>query len=352
MLNNFYKGKKVLVTGGFGFKGSWLCKWLNMLGAEVSVYSEVLYLNNLLFSSLKLSKTTNTKIGSCEFKGNFKNFLQEVKPDIIFHLAAQSLVRKSYKSPYDTFLSNIMGTVSLLQNVHELGLNCSIVNVTSDKCYKNNNKQRKFFIENEPLGGYDPYSASKACSEIVTESYYNSFFKEKIGVATARGGNVIGGGDWSEDRLIPDIINAIINEESITLRFPNATRPWQHVLDCLSGYLTLGKVVSENPINYSGAYNFGPDTYKQLTVKETVEKCLSIWNINTKYVIEQEDKLYESSFLGLDITKSKEKLGWKPLYNYDEAIKKTMLWYKEFYKNRNRILIFTEKQIEEYMSEL
>lgn len=344
----FYKGKRVLVTGHTGFKGSWLIMWLNLLGAEVIGYSlEPVYDYNM-FDLCGLNKGIVHIIGDIRDNEKLHKTILEYKPEIVFHLAAQALVRASYKEPYYTFDTNIMGTVNLYESIRATDTVNTIITVTSDKCYEN-----KEFVygyrEIDPMGGDDPYSSSKGCVELITASYRKSFFDKKdIAISTVRAGNVIGGGDWSNDRLIPDCVRAINNNEEIVLRNPHSVRPWQHVLEPLSGYLWLGVLMYENQKKYSSCWNFGPEGDDNFTVEKIVRYFIDKWQKGS-YSVDNSNHPHEASQLNLDISKAKFYLGWKPIFSVSEAIEKTVNWYKEFYFSKNKSLnSFSVKQLNEY----
>jgi len=353
IFNDIYKNKKVLITGHTGFKGSWLSLWLTLLGAEVVGFSLSPNTEPNLFNVLNLEKHLTSIIGDIRDKDTIEKVLIQYKPDFIFHLAAQPLVRRSYQEPHLTFETNIMGTVNLLEAVRKSNFEGVIVNVTSDKCYENTGCISSF-KENDPMGGYDPYSASKGASEIVTAAYRNSFFNpecygvsHRVALASARAGNVIGGGDWSEDRLIPDIVRALFKEEEIIIRNPHAVRPWQHVMECISGYLLLGAKLYGNPIEFAEGWNFGSNENTIMTVEEILLKSLELWG-SGNYKIIPENFLKEAAFLKLDISKAKEKLGWQPVYNINQSLEKTISWYKNYYFQGADMFEFTKSQIEEY----
>lgn len=332
---DFWASKKVLLTGHTGFKGSWFVKILHGLGCEVlgcglaPETSPALYQQVETFALLE-----NQKYSLPEFIDiNNANFLKEVfdlfKPDIVFHLAAQPLVLEGYKNPVGTFQTNVMGTVNLLNAAEESQSVDAIVVITTDKVY-HNVEQIWPYRENDKLGGKDPYSASKACTEIVAAAYRDSFFsKRNIGLATARAGNVIGGGDWSSNRLIPDIIKAAFSEEPISLRYPHATRPWQHVLEPLWGYLRLAECLYQNKFEYSRAYNFGPEMNDNLSVIEVTKLVASQLMIDMSIITDVDTEFAESQFLNLDSTQSKQDLGWYPKMSATDAIALTCDWYQK-----------------------
>lgn len=353
---NFYKGKKVFVTGASGFKGSWLCLWLKLLGAEVMGYSLEPNTNPSMFLALGIDKEINNVYGSILEKRKLKKAMQSFQPDILFHLAAQPLVRYSYAEPVLTYETNVMGTLNVLNAAYKCPSIKSFVNITTDKCY--DNKEIKHpYSEDEPLGGYDMYSSSKACVEIMSASFRRSFLQggKMYSMATARAGNVIGGGDWALDRLIPDCIRAINedlenNEEpKIEIRNPIAVRPWQHVLEPLSGYLTLGQKLFKTGRKYTQAFNFGPNTESVLTVADVAKKVTEKYG-RGKVIVGKKSPLHEANLLMLDINKSRKVLGWKPVYNADTAIKETVKWYKAFYSgvSGEDMRKFTIAQIKTY----
>ena len=353
LLNKAYKNKKVLITGHTGFKGGWLSLWLTLLGAKVTGYSLEPVTEPNLFNVLSLEKHLTSVIGDIRNKEAIEKVLNQYKPDFIFHLAAQPIVRRSYQEPHLTFETNIMGTVNLLEAVRKSNFEGVVVNITSDKCYENVGNICSF-TENDPMGGYDPYSASKGASEVITASYRNSFFNpinfgnsHKVALASARAGNVIGGGDWSEDRLIPDIVRALCNKEEIIIRNPNAVRPWQHVMECILGYLQLGARLSENPVKFAEGWNFGPDNNSTMSVEQILVESLKLWG-NGNYKIIPDKSMKEADFLRLDITKAKEQLGWHPVYNVNQAVEKTIGWYKNYYFQQVNMFEYTKNQIEEY----
>ncbi len=350
MIKNFYKNKKVLVTGATGFKGSWLCYWLTILGAKVFGTGYNPNKNKNLFYSLNLNKKIKLKLFDIKNKKKLKSFIKYSKPQIIFHLAAQPLILESYKKPYLTYNVNCIGTLNILEIVRKIDTVKSLVCITSDKCYENN-FSTKGFKESDKLGGEDPYSGSKACAEIMIRSYKESFFNKKnCGLASARAGNVIGGGDWSKNRLIPDSINSIIKNKTIYIRNPNFNRPWQHVLEPLHGYLILGEKIYKEPKRYSGPWNFGTTTNTVTNVLKIVKEIVKFWG-KGKINFKKNQKYYEQINLQLNINKSKKILKWKPKYSITKSIHVTVDWYKKVLIEKYNVEKITAKQIKEYMNE-
>ncbi len=344
LLNGFYKGKNVLITGHTGFKGSWLSIWLHELGANVIGYALAPLHKNDIYNLSDMDKKVTSINGDVRSVSHLKEVFNKYKPEIVFHLAAQPIVLQSYDQPYYTYEVNVMGTMNVLERIKETPETKSAIIITSDKCYKN--KEWIYgYRENDEMGGDDLYSSSKGCAELLVASYRDSFFSKvkdhnhrKV-LASVRAGNVIGGGDWSPDRIVPDCIRALEEGTAVTIRNPNAIRPWQHVLEPLYGYLLLAsKCFEENAEIYSDAWNFGPDFGSVLTVEALVERIINIWN--NKYVIinkNNKNKKYsngsnENYFLNIDSTKSKYYLKWQPVWDIDRTIDKTIEWYKQ-YKN-------------------
>ena len=350
-LNNFYKNKKVLVTGATGFKGSWLCSWLLLMGAKVygSGYSP--NQNKNLFYKLKLQKKIKLGIFDIRDQKKLEKFITKSKPEIIFHLAAQPLIIESYLKPHSTIDINIKGTLNILEASRKFNFIKSVVLITSDKCYENVGKLTRY-KENDTLGGIDPYSASKSSSELIIRAYRESFFKDKrnCGISSARAGNVIGGGDWSAKRLIPDCIKSLLENKVIFLRNPNFNRPWQHVLEPLRGYLMLAKKQFQEPKKYSDAWNFGTKNNSVKSVKEIVDYMISFWG-SGKIKVNRNNKFYEQKNLQLDINKAKKKLKWNPTYSVKKGVKITTEWYFQVIKNKKDPFEVTNRQITEYMNE-
>jgi CDP-glucose 4,6-dehydratase len=327
-LKDFYSGRRVLVTGSTGFKGSWLCLWLSKLNAVVSGYALPPDSSQPLFEELRLTESINQIYGDITEKNAVLSAVQESRPEIVFHLAAQPLVLESYKNPCSTFFINAQGTVELLDALRYVDGIRAIVVITTDKCYFNQGIPIRY-RETDPLGGHDPYSASKACVELITASYRDSFFSAKgTGIATARAGNVIGGGDNAPDRIVPDCINKLVCNDVINIRNPEAVRPWQHVLDPLAGYLLLGTKLAEAPAAFSSSWNFGPPERSCVAVIELVKKICRFWGSGDFKIAHDISAPHEESLLALDTTKSFFNLGWQPLIDFDTAVKETVYWYK------------------------
>ena len=349
MFNNIYNGKRVLITGHTGFKGSWLSLWLTKLGAKVCGYSLEPNTIPSMFDSLNIEdKIYQSYFGDILEIDKLRKIIIDFQPDIIFHLAAQPLVRLSYSEPLLTYKTNVIGTL----NVLEVAKNCNsvkaFVNVTTDKCYENK-EINKGYKENDPMGGYDMYSSSKGCVEIMSSSFRRSFLQDKnsMAMATARAGNVIGGGDWAKDRLIPDCIRSINQNIDIQIRNPIAVRPWQHVLEPLSGYLLLGQKLLEEGHKYADGFNFGPKEESVLTVAEVAKTVCEKYQ-KGNVVVGGKSPLHEANLLMLNIEKAKEVLGWEPTYTAEIAIKETVDWYKHFYSEDCDIYEFTINQIENF----
>ncbi len=349
MFNDIYKNKRVFVTGHTGFKGSWLSLWLNELGADVCGYSLAPNTNPSMFKELDIeNKISKSIIGDILDYDKLQKSINDFKPDVIFHLAAQPLVRLSYREPILTYKTNVIGTLNVLEAARNCDAVKAFVNVTTDKCYENKEIARGY-REDEPMGGHDMYSSSKGCVEIMSSSFRRSFLIEDgtFAMATARAGNVIGGGDWAQDRLIPDCVKFINAGEKIEIRNPVAVRPWQHVLEPLSGYLLLGQKLSEEGKKYAEGFNFGPNEDSVLKVAEVAQKVTDFYG-RGEVVIHKRDDLHEANLLMLNIEKAEKVLGWTPTYTADEAIKETVEWYKHFYQKDVDMFNFTKEQIKKY----
>jgi len=350
LFNGIFKDKKVLVTGDTGFKGSWLSIWLKELGAEVYGYALPAKTEKDNFVKCNLNKIINHKNGDIRDKDLLIKYFQNVRPDITFHLAAQPLVLESYENPHYTFETNLMGTVNFFEAIRKTESVKAAINITSDKCYQN--KEREWgYKENESMGGDDPYSASKGCSELITNAYLKSFFNKGSNciIASARAGNVIGGGDWAENRIIPDFFRSLELNVNFIIRNPNSTRPWQHVLEPLSGYLWLAAKIFEEGEKFTGGWNFGPYDNSNHTVMELINSITKALGRNKSITIENEKKYHEANLLKLDISKVLELLNWKPTLDYEETIQFTVDGYiaeiegAEIYKSRvKQILNYIE----------
>jgi len=349
----FFSGKNVLITGHTGFKGSWLTLWLGSLGARVTGYSLDPPTDPNLFDLLGLSGMMQHLSGDIADSGRLGKVIADQKPDIIFHLAAQSLVRKSYDHPRYTYETNIMGTVNVLEAVRSSLSSCAVINVTSDKCYEN----REWvygYRENDPMGGHDPYSSSKACSELVTAAYRRSFFNprdfgrtHRVSLSSVRAGNVIGGGDWAADRLVPDCIRSLLKGEKIVIRNPGSVRPWQHVLDPLRGYLMLARKLFEEGAGYAEGWNFGPEDHDVRTVEWLVKRICSKWGQGAGYVTDAGEHVHEAHYLKLDCSNARARLGWSPLWDIQKAVDSVVEWTGAYRKGED-IQALCLKQIDEF----
>lgn len=355
-MNDFYKNKKILITGHSGFKGSWLTQILLNMGANIIGISLPPETSPNLFEALKLDANEKVKNYFADIRDyeKMKKIFSEEKPEIVFHLAAQAIVRSSYDNPLQTITTNVEGTANILQAIKEVGGVKSAVIITTDKVYENK-EWHHAYRENDSLGGYDPYSASKAAADIVTNSYIQSFFnpkdfKEKHNtlVAISRAGNVVGGGDWAEYRLIPDIIRSIYEKkEKIESRNPQAVRPWQHVVEPLSGYLMLAKGLYEGKTDLSGAWNFGPNNESFVTVQVLIDEAISILKKGI-HETKPDTSKHEASLLKLDINKANSLLSWRPKMTFKDTLNATFKWYKNYYEKTEDVVEFTNKQINEF----
>lgn len=331
----FWQGKHVLITGHTGFKGGWLSLWLQSMGAQVVGYALAPPTNPSLFKVAKVCQGMASIVGDIRDLEHLRSVFSEHKPEIVFHMAAQALVRHSYIEPVETYSTNVMGTVNLLEAVRSTSSVKAVVNVTSDKCYENR-EWAWGYRENEAMGGYDPYSNSKGCAELVTAAYRNSYFhpdkysQHGVNVASGRAGNVIGGGDWAEDRLIPDMVRAITQGKSVNIRNPNAIRPWQHVLEPLSGYLLLAQKLFEEGAGYSEGWNFGPNDGDAKPVQWIVESLIKAWGEGADWALDGVDHPHEAHYLKLDCSKAKARLNWQPRWSLAEAIDHICIWHKAY----------------------
>jgi len=354
-LKERYANKKIFLTGHTGFKGSWMLKVLHMIGADVKGYALAPKTKDDLFYLINGEQLCESVIGDLRDRDLLNTEMLKFQPDFVFHLAAQPLVRLSYEIPSETFEVNAIGTANLLDGVRALPKPCSVVLITTDKVYHNNEWDYPY-RENDRLGGYDPYSASKACTELVIDSYRNSFFNVKEiethgkGIAIGRAGNVIGGGDWSKDRLVPDIAKALNEKAPVIVRNPTSVRPWQHVLEPVIAYLLLGAKLVDNPIRYGQAYNFGPYAADALPVEQMLKLSIDCWGSGSYTVEKSINRVHEAGLLKLDISKAIAELNWRPKMNAVSAVQTTMSWYNEFFRQPNNIKMFTEKQIIEFLN--
>ncbi len=389
LFGDIYRGRRILVTGHTGFKGSWLALWLGNLGADVIGYSLKPPTSpnhfDLLSESpiLRFSDSCVSVIGDIRDVDKLNETFRTYQPEVVFHLAAQPLVRYSYKNPVETFETNVMGTINVFEACRKTESIRAVINITSDKCYENR-ECAQGYCESDPMGGYDPYSASKGCAELVTSCYRRSFFKaeiEKLGsckneqyrrneavispsqllsfttsvlLASARAGNVIGGGDWAEDRLIPDIMRAVSRNEKVVIRNPKSTRPWQHVLEPLSGYLALGQKLLEGKSEFAEGWNFGPDDESNIDVETVVKTIKDSWNkisCNSAapgFPDSLTTSFHEAGLLKLDCSKAQSRLNWKPVWDINKTVSVTAQWYKEFYENDR---IMSQSDLDEYIED-
>jgi CDP-glucose 4,6-dehydratase len=351
--NKFWEEKRVLITGHSGFKGGWLSLWLQHLGADVTGYSLGALTVPSLFEKARVADGMHSLTGDIRDLGTLSSTFKHCNPEVVFHMAAQSLVGYSYQNPTETYSTNVLGTVNVFEAARSASNVKVIINVTSDKCYEN----REWlwgYRENDVLGGYDPYSNSKACAELVTSAYRNSFFhpasydQHGVAIASARAGNVIGGGDWSADRLVPDVINALMSGSEIRIRNPDAIRPWQHVLEPLRGYLLLAERLWDGEEDYPENCNFGPNDQDAKSVSWVVEKLLKMWGNDRTWVNEKKGRYHEAHYLKLDCSKARIKLGWEPQWNLDKALDAVVDWYSA-YMNGSDVRTKTIDQIDDYI---
>lgn len=348
----FWRGKKVFLTGHTGFKGSWLTLWLQALGAHVTGFALAPDTTPNLFMLGRVSDGIQSIIGDIRDRALLANAMKEARPDIVIHMAAQPLVRESYVTPVETYETNVMGTVHVLDAVRQVPGVRSVVIVTTDKCYENREWEWGY-RENEAMGGYDPYSSSKGCAELVTSAYRNSFFnpstyaKHGVAVGSGRAGNVIGGGDWAADRLIPDIMRAISQGETVNIRNPHAIRPWQHVLEPLSGYLMLAEKLYTDGPRFADAWNFGPNDSDAQPVQAIVERLTSQWGDGAQWRLDGGNHPHEATFLKLDCSKAHARLGWRPRWDLNHTLDTIVAWYKSAARDED-LKTVTLAQIDEY----
>jgi CDP-glucose 4,6-dehydratase len=344
----FWKGKKVFLTGHTGFKGGWTVLWLKKLGAVIKGYALAPDTEPSLYKVAKIADGIESQIGDVRDLDALKKSMREFGPEIVIHMAAQPLVLASYNDPVDTYQTNVMGTVNLFEAVRACESVKVVVNVTTDKCYKNN-EWVWGYRENEPMGGYDPYSSSKGCSELITSAYRQSFFhaKTSVSLASARAGNVIGGGDWSEDRLIPDALRAFNLEEPVIIRNPLATRPWQHVLEPISGYLTLAQKLYFSDCEYAEGWNFGPNDEGNKSVGEVLDYLVAQWPSDVSWLLDKRAQPHEARLLKLDISKAQERLKWSPSCDLNKALQTIIKW-QFAWVNGEDMRIVTLNQIRDF----
>lgn len=345
----FWNNKKVLITGHTGFKGTWLSLILSSLNSRLCGYALKPYTNPNFFDVISRNLVMQSVIGDIRDYEKLKKTIYEFNPEIIIHMAAQPLVRLSYDNPVETYGTNVLGLVNLLDIAKQSRSLRALLNVTSDKCYENY-ESLKSYNESDPLGGHDPYSNSKACAELVTTSFLKSFYKKlNIGLATARAGNIIGGGDWSQDRLIPDFIRAQQSNRKLIIRYPKAVRPWQHVIDPIIGYLKLCEKLYSDPHQYSEPWNFGPDDSSIVNVETLIKKMQDYSNKKVNVELDQNESKHEATLLKLDVNKAKNKLSWVARWDFENAIKNTLDWYECFYQSYD-IYNFSLEQFRKYQS--
>lgn len=353
---DFWRGRRVLLTGHTGFKGGWLSLWLQRLGAELSGYALAPPTTPSLFEAGRVGVGMRSIIADVRDGAALAAAMQEAQPEIVIHMAAQPLVHYSYQAPVETYATNVMGTVHLLEAVRQTASVRAVVNVTSDKCYEN----REWiwgYRENEPMGGYDPYSNSKGCAELVTAAYRNSYFnparydQHGVALASARAGNVIGGGDWAEDRLIPDILRAITAGETVNIRSPHAIRPWQHVLEPLSGYLLLAQRLLEDGPAHAEGWNFGPAEEDAKPVQWLVERLTESWGEGASWQLDDQPQPHEAHYLKLDCAKARSRLGWQPCWHLGRTLESIVTWHRA-YQQQDDMNTICRRQIDEYAGTL
>ncbi|MFH1263755.1 MAG: CDP-glucose 4,6-dehydratase [Pseudomonadota bacterium] len=349
---DFWRGRRVFLTGHTGFKGSWLCLWLHSLGAKVTGYALGPPTVPSLYEQGRVHECVTSVIADVRDSERLRVEIATARPEVVIHMAAQSLVRISYDAPVDTFATNVMGTVHLLEAVRETPGIRTVLNVTTDKVYENHESSRGY-RENEPLGGYDPYSSSKACSELVTAAYRSSYFQtgsfdgQGVAVASARAGNVIGGGDWAADRLIPDVVRAVLARETPKIRNPHAVRPWQHVLEPLSGYLVLSQHLFEKGTAFAEAWNFGPSDESAKSVEWVTRRFCRLWGDSTAFTIDEGSHPHETTHLKLDYSKARAQLGWEPRWNLEKALRAVVSWTRAL-RDHSDLRAACMAQISEY----
>jgi len=347
----FWKGRRVFVTGHTGFKGSWLCLWLHELGAQVKGFALEPPTTPSLFNEARVAELVESEIGDIRDLQRVTQSVHDFQPDILIHMAAQPLVRYSYDAPIETYAVNVLGTAHVLEAAKTCGSIKSVVSVTTDKCYEN--KEWVWaYRENEPMGGHDPYSSSKGCAELVTASYRRSFYEQKgIGLASARAGNVVGGGDWALDRLIPDILRAFEKDQPVVIRSPNAVRPWQHVLEPLSGYLSLAQRLFESPGDFAEGWNFGPNEEDAKPVSWILDRMVDAWPGSSWRLDQATNNPHEANYLKLDISKAKSKLDWQPTWDLKHTLENIVKWHRAWLSSDD-MQAFSKNEINEFMNSL
>jgi len=349
----FWGNKRVLITGHTGFKGSWLSLWLQLLGADVIGYSLAPPTALALYELSRVGDDMISIEGDVRDFRHLKEVIETYQPDLIIHMAAQALVRRAYQDPVETFSTNIMGAVHLMEAVRQAGGVRVIINVTSDKCYENKDWGRRY-RETDAMGGFDPYSSSKGCAELITSCYRNSFFRPRlpdengVALASVRAGNAIGGGDWAEDRLIPDIMRALLEERVVRIRYPHAIRPWQHVLEPLNGYLMLAERLYQQGAGYTDAWNFGPNGHVARTVSWIIEYIIRLWGQDACWKVDDINQPHEAHSLDLDSSKARMRLGWTSQLDIKEALEWTVAWYKAYQQDPSSMSEITKSQINDY----
>jgi CDP-glucose 4,6-dehydratase len=346
----FWQGRRVFLTGHTGFKGSWLSLWLSSLGAEVKGYALNPPTSPSLFNEARVGSIIDSQIGDIRDLDALYKSMTTFNPDILIHMAAQPLVRYSYEAPIETYEVNVIGTAKVLEVARSCPNLKAIVNITTDKCYENDERSQGY-KESDPMGGHDPYSSSKGCAELVASAYRRSFLQDQgIGLASVRAGNVIGGGDWADDRLIPDILRCFEKNEPVVIRNPKATRPWQHVLEPLSGYLILAQKLYEDQKKYAEGWNFGPNEQDVKPVGWILNKMISKWP-NSSCELDQNSNPHEAAFLKLDIAKAESKLGWQPVWDLNHTLEKLIGWHRAWIKKED-MYIMCLAEIEEYTRDM
>jgi CDP-glucose 4,6-dehydratase len=347
----FWNNKKVFITGHTGFKGSWLSLWLSSMGAEVKGYALPPEATPNLFEVAKITELINSELGDIRNLHQLRSGMIGFNPDILIHMAAQPLVRLSYKEPIETYETNVMGTAKVLESARSCENLKSIISVTTDKCYEN----REWvwgYREDEPMGGFDPYSSSKGCAELLTSAYRRSFMQDqRIGLASVRAGNVIGGGDWAEDRLIPDILRSFEMNKPVVIRNPKSIRPWQHVLEPLSGYLVLAEKLYESPDDYAEGWNFGPHDGDAKPVEWILDKMVTLWGEGAFWQLDEGSHPHEAGFLKLDISKAKSRLNWKPTWHLQFTLERIVKWHQSWMNNKDMQAVCLN-EIDKYMRDM